>query len=382
MITATNEVHNSPRSSPNTSLTASTKNVLERILHFHDTTHGETNRDPSKHIRIFFMAKYKPQHSRLLFIDRKINEGKHPNCSSLADEYEVSRKTIQRDLEYMRYQLDAPIEYVAKHRGYVYTEEQFQLPAMNIRESDLFGVYLAEKLLVQYEGTPIYDSLCSVFEKIEQSLPNKTTSDPTGDQSKFTVFPPFSTSIDSTVWDTVIECLRSSQQIKIEYKAPGKNPVTRTFDPYHGVRFEGDWYVVGLCHMRDKILTFSLSRILTTKKTGEQFQLPANFDFEKLSGSHFGVHWSDGDIDVKIRFSKRVADYLRERTWHPTQEIVECDDGDLILSMTVNHLLELKRWVLSWGDDAEVLEPKSFVQNIFNTHSKAVNKYKDQNSHH
>ena len=84
------------------------------------------------------MAKYKPQHSRLLFIDRKIREGQHPNCTSMAEEWEVSRKTIQRDLDYMRYQLDVPIGYSAKHRGYFYTEEQYKLPAMNIRESDLF----------------------------------------------------------------------------------------------------------------------------------------------------------------------------------------------------------------------------------------------------
>ncbi len=45
------------------------------------------------------MAKYKPQHSRLLFIDRKISEGRYPNCSSLAEEWEVSSKTIQPNIE-------------------------------------------------------------------------------------------------------------------------------------------------------------------------------------------------------------------------------------------------------------------------------------------
>ncbi|MEA2114418.1 MAG: WYL domain-containing protein [Thermodesulfobacteriota bacterium] len=318
------------------------------------------------------MAKYKPQHSRLLFIDRKIREGRHPNCSSMAEEWEVSRKTIQRDLDYMRYQLDAPVEYSAKQRGYFYTEEQYKLPAMNIRESDLFGVYLAEKLLVQYEGTPIYDSLCSVFEKIEQSLPNKISTDPAGDQSKFTVFPPFSTTIDPAVWKTVIDCLRSSQQVKIQYKTPEKDPVARTIDPYHGVRFEGDWYVVGFCHLRDEIRTFSLSRIITAEKKGNVFQIPEDFDFQKLSGSHFGVHWSDREINVKIRFNKRVADYVSERTWHPSQEIVKCKDGNVILSLTVNHLLELKRWILSWGCDAQVLEPDSFARDIRRTLENTV----------
>ena len=137
------------------------------------------------------MAKYKPQHSRLLFIDREINTGRYPNCGQLAKDYEVSNKTIQRDLDYMRYQLDAPIEYSAQHRGYYYTEPNYKLPAISIKESDLFAIYLAEKLLLQYEGTAVYDSLCSVFKKIEDSLPNKISLDPGNEQSRFTVFPPF-----------------------------------------------------------------------------------------------------------------------------------------------------------------------------------------------
>ncbi len=321
------------------------------------------------------MAKYKPQHSRLLFIDRKIREGRYPNCSSLAEEWEVSPKTIQRDLEYMRYQLDAPLQYLAKKRGYYYTEEQYQLPAIEIRESDLFGVYLAEKLLVQYEGTPIYDSLCSVFNKIEASLPDKISMDPATEQAKFTVIPPFSTTIDAAVWETMINCLRSSQQARIQYKTPGKEPETRTLDPYHAVRFEGDWYVMGYCHLRDAIRTFSLSRIIKAKKTGKSFQVPDDFDFQKLTGSHFGIHWSDGEVEVKIRFTMRVADYVRERAWHVSQKLEDCENGDIILSLTVNHLLELKRWVLSWGNDAQVLSPDSFIQDIRQTLQQAASGY-------
>ncbi|MCP3892342.1 MAG: WYL domain-containing protein, partial [Desulfobulbaceae bacterium] len=274
-----------------------------------------------------------------------------------------------------RYQLDAPLEYSAKHRGYFYTEENFKLPALSMKESDLFGMYLSEKLLIQYEGTPIYESLCSVFKKIEQSLPGKTSMDPANDQEKFTVLPPFSTTVIPTVWKVLIDCLRSSQQVEIQYKTPGKTPLLRTIDPYHGVRFEGDWYVVGRCYLRSEIRTFSMSRILSAKKTGEVFRIPANFDFQKLSGSHFGVHWSDDEVNVKIRFNGRVADYIRERAWHPSQDIQECENKDVILTLTVNHLLELKRWILSWGNDAQVLEPDYFVEEIKNTLEKSVGLY-------
>jgi proteasome accessory factor B len=321
------------------------------------------------------VSKFKPQHSRLLFIDKVISEGKYPNCAYLAEEWEVSCKTIQRDLDYMRYELDAPLEYSAKHRGYYYTEKNFKLPALSMKESELFGMYLSEKLLVQYEGTPIYNSLCSVFKKIEQSLPNKISLNPATSQEKFTVIPPFSTTVLPEVWETILQCLQSSQQIHIQYKTPGKEPLARELDPYHAVRFEGDWYIIGYCHHRNEIRTFSMSRILSAGSTGISFTIPESFDFKKLSGSHFGVHWTNKETDVKICFSKRVADYVQERRWHPTQRIEQCENGDVILSLSVNHLLELKRWILSWGQDAHVIKPDFFAQEIKDTLVSALENY-------
>ncbi len=321
------------------------------------------------------MAKYKPQHSRLLFIDREINTGRFPNCGKLAEEYEVSRKTIQRDLDYMRYQLDAPLEYSAKHRGYYYTEKNFKLPAIDIKESDLFAVYLADKLLIQYEGTAIYNSLCSVFKKIEDSLPNKIAFDPGNEPSRFTVFPPSNTIIKPGIWETVTSAIRLSRKLEVHHQTPGSEPSLRILDPYHGIRFEGDWYVVGFCHLRKEIRTFSFARMLKAKLLPDAFEIPASFDFHKLTGSHFGIHWSEDEVDVKIHFNKKVAGYLKERKWHPTQQIEENTDGSAVLSLTVNHLLELKRWILSWGNMAQVLEPQSFIEDIKITITEMKNIY-------
>jgi len=313
------------------------------------------------------MAKYKPQHTRLLFIDKHIREKRFPNCAMLAEGWEVSVRTIQRDLDYMRYELDTPIEYSAKHRGYFYTEEQYQLPAINIRESDLFAIYLADKLLAQYEGTPIYESLQSVFRKIEDCLPDKVTARSGNDQGLFTVFPPFSTVILPEVFETVLDCLRTSTRVEIEYQSPGAPPKRRQVDSYHGVRFEGDWYVVGFCHLRRTIRTFSLARMVRVKKLPERFTLPRDFDFRQLAASQFGIHWGTDEVEVKIHFAPSAAAYVRERVWHPSQTMAVQPDGSLILSLTVNHLLELKRWILSWGEAARVLEPPTLVEDLQRT---------------
>ncbi len=310
------------------------------------------------------MSKYKPQHSRLLFIDRKIGEGKYPNCSSLAEEWEVSSKTIQRDLEYMRYQLDAPLEYSARHRGYCYTEENFKLPAISIKESDLFAIYLAEELLVQYEGTPLYNNLKSVYRKIQDSLPDKASIKISQEDTRFTVFPPPSTTILHEVWNVVFKGLRNGIRIRINYQTPGKAIHTRLVDPYHAVRYDGDWYIIGYCHLRKAVLTFSLSRISKASLRKETFIIPDDYNFHTITSSRFGIHWGDAEEHVKIWFSPDAAKYILERKWHPSQKISHSEEGSICVALTVNHTFELKKWVLSWGKDAKILEPENLSREI------------------
>lgn len=82
---------------------------------------------------------------------------------------------------------------------------------------------------------------------------------------------------------------------------------------------------------------------------------------------HFGVHWSEDRIIVRIRFDKAVADFLRRRRWHPSRVVEDRPDGPLLFSLTVIHLLELKRRILSWGDMAKVLETDNLVADIVRT---------------
>ncbi len=104
-------------------------------------------------------------------------------------------------------------------------------------------------------------------------------------------------------------------------------------------------------------------------------ELPKDFDFQKLSGSRFGVHRGDEDINVEILFSRRVADYVKERIWHSGLHIEEHKSGDVTLFLTVNHLLELKRWILSWGVEARVLAPDSLAREIRQILLDAANCY-------
>ena len=114
----------------------------------------------------------RPPLERMLRIHQAIQAGNHPNATKLAQEMEVSAKSIHRDLEFMRDRLDLPLEYSAAHGGYHYTEAVSAFPTLQITEGELFALLVAEKALQQYRGTNFEKPLLSAFKKMSASLPD------------------------------------------------------------------------------------------------------------------------------------------------------------------------------------------------------------------
>lgn len=323
--------------------------------------------------------KFKPQYKRLLFIDRKIKERIFPNSVGLAREWEVSGKTIRRDIEYLRDQLDAPIAYDELKHGYYYTEPSFSLPAINVSESDLFSVCVAQTVLAQFRNTPLFSKLSSVFEKIRDSLPDKTAVDPAWMNERILIFPEPATRIDPDTWDIIAKAIRDNRRLMISHKPPQprKAPsVERKVDPYYLVSYRGEWYLSSYCHLRKAIRTFAVSRIAGATVLNEPFRMPSSMTRQKIFGDQFGIIWKEKFHKVRIRFSSTVAPYIRERRWHPGQRIKNDRKGGLVLEFTTNHLNEVKDWILSWGTEAVALAPTELVARIRNSLETSLQGYR------
>ena len=86
----------------------------------------------------------------------------------------------------------------------------------------------------------------------------------------------------------------------------------------------------------------------------------------------------DEDRRVTIEFSPAQAPYVEERTWHSGQTVTRRDDGSILLSFTTNSLFEVKRWVLSWGAGARVIEPESLARQVREEMESALRRYDHQ----
>ena len=91
------------------------------------------------------MERNKSQFSRLMELDRQIRAGKYPNCLTFSKAWEVSQKTIQRDIDYLKFQLDAPLAYNRVEKGFYYTDLNWFLPSVSLSEGELFALLVAGK---------------------------------------------------------------------------------------------------------------------------------------------------------------------------------------------------------------------------------------------
>lgn len=307
----------------------------------------------------------RPPLERMMRIHQAIASGKYPNATKLAAEIEVVTKTIHRDIEFMRDRMGLPIEYDGRKFGYHYTEEVSAFPTLQITEGELVALLIAEKALQQYRGTNFEKPLVSAFKKMESSLPDTISlSFADWDQSIS-----FRTSAEPVlnleIFDALAKATAGHQQLELTYRKPGaKHPETRIVDPYHLANINGEWFLFAHDQLRKDIRTFVPSRIQTVNPTGKKFPRPEKFSVEKILRDSFGVHSGEGEFNVVIRFDAYAADYIREKRWHPSQELRELKDGGVELRLKLSSLGEIQRWILGWGGSAIVVQPRELIASV------------------
>jgi predicted DNA-binding transcriptional regulator YafY len=175
--------------------------------------------------------------------------------------------------------------------------------------------------------------------------------------------------------EQVAQAIMDRQTLEIQYHSLGRGRVqTRKIDPYRLWYQEGSLYLIAYCHLRQKVLTFALERIRAARPTTETFVLPEGFHFEEHIGDSFSLLRGES-VQVKILFSPHQVPWIAERLWHPSQKMQYQLDGSLLMSLEVADTVELKRWILGFGQEAEVLEPKELRQAVRQEAEGLVTKY-------
>ena len=117
----------------------------------------------------------RPPLERMMRLHAALKSQHFPNCRKIAAELEVSPKTIQRDIDFMRDRLGLPIGYDAQKFGFYYTEAVTGFPNIEVSEGEITALLVAQKALAQYQGTPFERPLQSAFRKLTDGLKDRVS---------------------------------------------------------------------------------------------------------------------------------------------------------------------------------------------------------------
>lgn len=309
----------------------------------------------------------RPPLVRIQKIHTALAEGEYPNAITLAKQLAVDPKTIRRDMDVMRDQLDYPIEYDESKRGFYYTGPVTNMPLMKATEGELMALLVASQALQSYEGTPYAHVLETAFKKLTSMLGDEVCFS----AADFTDAVSFRSEgvgiLDPALYAAASKAVLERREVEFDYTKPGYDTERRRAQPYHLTWMNRESYLIAHDLDRGALRMFKLARMAGFAVTRHKFARDPAFTPEKYFGSSFALFpGAEGAElkDVRIRFTQYGAQLAKERTWHKSQKLRELPGGEMEMELRVGNLDEIKRWVLRYCGEARAIEPPELVEAI------------------
>jgi len=298
--------------------------------------------------------------------------------AEIANRQETGIRTIYRDLEALQ-SAGFPLytEKVEKANRWAFVDTyKFKIPAP-FTLTELMSLYFYKDLVRVFKGTPFHDSIDSVFKKIQATLPPQALRYLDQMQSVFHVgIKPYKDYGQfRNILNQVNQAAMDRRRVEMVYHSLHRKEKTlRKVDPYKVWFYDGTIYLIGLCHLREEVRMFVLDRIKMLKITDERFMIPNDFSLDDFMRDSFKV-MHDELYTVKVRISPGWARWVSEKIWHESQKTKKMPDGSMEMIFQVAGLDEIKRWILSFGPEAFVLEPEKLKEMVHKDLSRNLAQY-------
>ncbi|PNU20886.1 transcriptional regulator [Geothermobacter hydrogeniphilus] len=306
-------------------------------------------------------AKKYSQAARLHDVIRILEARYGATVDELAEECGVTRRTIYRDLQAIS---DAGYPLVSEPGVDGRTLHRFvsgfsRIPPVAFSLEELMTLYFCRGQLGFLRGTPFQDDLDAIFGRIRSVLPPRSVAHL--ERIASAAAPKFLGIRDYAGRKKQLELLRRAllhqYRCRLRYTPPHRDTVAYLFDPYTLLFHKDSLYLGGYAHNREALRLFLVDRVEDVELLDERFEVPEDYRAEDLTGQSFGLIDEGEEFTARVRFSGEIAHLVRERTWHPSQQLRELADGSIELSLTVSGETELLAWLYSYLPHVEVLEP-------------------------
>jgi predicted DNA-binding transcriptional regulator YafY len=298
---------------------------------------------------------------------KTIEAGRWTGTADLAEEHRVTERTIRRDLEALQ-EAGFPL-YDDRQDGkkvWRLIEGYQQKLTQSFTLSELAALHFSRNMLSFLGGAPFAQDLETAFGKISEALPARSLPYLERIQDLFSARPDpwkdYSAKQDVIVG--LIDAILHQRQARIAYYSfNSKRTRDYTLDPYRLVYYRGGLYLYARAQEYDEVRTFAVERVQKMEVLEDGFEVPSDFNPSEYARSAFGISGGEAQT-VELVFRPAMAGYIRERTWHESQRLVDEPDGSVRLTMDVAPGFELKAWVKGFLPDVEVVEPATLREEI------------------
>jgi predicted DNA-binding transcriptional regulator YafY len=317
------------------------------------------------------MAKKLTYTRYIWFIDRA-RRGKHPSTTSLMAKFEISLAQAQRDIEYMRLFLGAPLKYVAAERGYELEDHAFSMPSVWIEDDELLLLALAKELVHDPDSQRI---LSKLLEKISANSRGGLEAVKHAVSYKGMGHYRQKPGILSPLLDAIL-ARRPVEVLHREVFGPEREPSWRSLEPLHLLFYNANWYLLAV--YEDQWRTFSLARIEEVRALPGAIRRVSAKKVRDTIASAFGIFVTDQQhplAKVRLRFAPEMARFVRSVLFYPGQEFCDGAGGCLEVSFPSTLNRELIGEILAFGEQVEVLEPEELMAKVHEIAKKTAERY-------
>ncbi len=303
--------------------------------------------------------------------------------ADLVDELGVSRATLQRDLEYLRERLDAPIVYDRFANGYSMRPDardqrqvRHELPGVWFSEREIHALLTMHQLIQGLdEGGVLARHLQPLLDKLHGML---GTSDAEAGElmKRVKIMTAARRPVASRHFELIGSAITRRQRVQMRYYVRSRREETeRTVSPQRLVHWRNTWYLDAWCHASDALRRFALDAIRSATLLEQRAKDVALKTIEAELDAGYGVFSGARLQWATLRFTPEAAQWVQHEQWHPKQQATLHDDGALTLRVPYADATELAMDILRHGEQVKVLSPATLARTLARRTQAAAAQY-------
>ncbi len=295
----------------------------------------------------------------------------------IKDRYALDSRSFRRYMADIR-ELGLPLQ----DRGVgperiISLDPTYRRTGVQLTLSEVLSLHFGRRLFTFLNGTQFASDMDDAIERLEPAISRAHADLASQLDRKFMAVPEHAKDYSEVgdLIDDLITALIYDNPIKASYKKANGDEKQYSLEPLTLATYRQGLYLFARDQADQRFKSFAVERFTDLSRVRvEHFVPPDDFSAEDIIRDAFGIVAGNPE-KIVARFSKGVAPYIQERTWHQTQTMEPLDNGEVRCAFTVGITYELIQWILGFGGDVTVEHPPALIDIVRGHHMAALGNY-------